>query len=49
MKTVSRCLILADVTCEVGVMRKMKTRAGFSKLKITWLMLALAGMLVVGS
>ena len=30
-------------------MRKTKTRAGFSKLKITWLMLALAGMLAVGS
>jgi hypothetical protein len=49
MKTVSRCLILAGETCEVERMRKTKTRAGFSKLKITWLMLALAGMLAVGS
>ncbi|HMY76140.1 MAG TPA: hypothetical protein PLQ88_30250 [Blastocatellia bacterium] len=40
---------MAGETCEVERMRKTKTRAGFSKLKITWLMLALAGMLAVGS
>jgi hypothetical protein len=30
-------------------MRKTKTRASFNKLKITWLLLALAGILAVGS
>jgi hypothetical protein len=30
-------------------MSKTKTRPGFSKLKITWLLLAFAGMLAVGS
>jgi type IV secretory pathway TraG/TraD family ATPase VirD4 len=49
MKTVSRCSILAGATCEADRMRKTKTRASFNKLKITWLLLALAGILAVGS